>query len=1107
MTDLKFKKVRNNLSSLKSLSAVTLLCASFGATTVLQAADDKSASSKAWGSEKVAPNKVNVDLRGLSSSPTWQPGDSIKDMPRRRFDANYVLPSAPRNPVAKGNDRLMAAQNSFSVRSNENTRAIEQQFDGSGYTGVNPPDTSGDVGLNYYIQSINGSSGSIFTIYDKETGNLVSGPTNMETLGSGNCATGAGDPIILFDEMANRWLLSEFSSFGNNLCVYISQTSDPITGGWFAYSFTAPSFPDYPKYGVGQDAYYVGTNENTSAVYALDRDAMLAGNAATMIRIETPDLAGFGFQMIPPVDHDGVNDMPAGTPGYFVRHRDDEVHNSASNNPNEDYIELWEFVADFANTNNSTFTKVADFPIAEFDSDLCGLTSFSCFPQAGSSSTLDPLREVVMFRAQYRNFNTHETIVGNFVTDVDGTDHGGIRWFELRKTGAGAWALEQEGTYSPDGKNRWMGSIAMDKDGNMALAYSWASSTDFPGIRYTGRLASDANGVMTEAEAILVAGTDGNSSNRWGDYSHLSLDPVDECTFWYTNQYGKENGQWGTHISSFKFDSCGGGTGGNQNPVASFTSSCTLLDCTFDGAGSSDSDGSVASYSWDFGDGSTATGSNPAYTYAADGTYSVALTVTDDQGATNTNTQSVTVSTGNQAPVSGFTFVATELSVAFTDTSTDSDGTVDVWSWDFGDGSTSSAQNPTNNYASAGTYTVSLTVTDDAGTTNTSNQTVTVSLDNIPPISNFTYTLNELEVTFADSSSDSDGTVSSWSWDFGDGASSASQNPVHVYSLSGTYTVALTVTDDQGTTNTSSQAVTVESAGGGTTGGFTDANVSPGSRENLEFTIDVPAGATALDIDTSGGTGDVTLVVNFGSTPSRNDNDCIEQGAGNAHSCSFTDPSEGTWFIIVRGVSASSGVQLDAYWTAGEVGNVAPTSDFSVTTIDLEATFTDSSTDSDGTVASYSWDFGDGNISTAQNPINTYTAAGTYTVSLTVTDDEGATGTSSQSVTVTDAGTVTSGGFTETVSPNGGQILSYTLDVPAGATSLEVDIAGGTGNADLAINFGSSPTRNDNDCLETGAGNTHNCTITNPSEGTWFIIVRGASASTDVQLDAYWYQN
>ena len=201
-------------------------------SSVGMAAQAAEQSAKPWMSEKVTPNKVNIDLRGIKNSPQWNPGEAVKDMPRRRFDPSYVTPSAPRNPVSIKTDRLMTSQKAMSLTANKNSRAIELQFEGSGYTGVNPPDTTGDVGLDYYIQSINGSSGSIFTIYDKATGSLVSGPTNMETLGSGNCATGAGDPIVLFDEMANRWMLSEFSSFGNNLCVYISQTSDPISGGW-----------------------------------------------------------------------------------------------------------------------------------------------------------------------------------------------------------------------------------------------------------------------------------------------------------------------------------------------------------------------------------------------------------------------------------------------------------------------------------------------------------------------------------------------------------------------------------------------------------------------------------------------------------------------------------------------------------------------------------------------------------------------------------------------------------------------------------------------------------------------------------------------------------
>ena len=473
------------------------------------------------------------------------------------------------------------------------------------------------------------------------------------------------------------------------------------------------------------------------------------------------------------------------------------------------------------------------------------------------------------------------------------------------------------------------------------------------------------------------------------------------------------------------------------------------------------------------------------------------------------------------------------------------------------------------------------------GVTTAAKITIT---DNGLPISSFTANCVELSCDFdAAGSSDSDGTIETYSWDFGDSITATSQTPSHTYAAAGDYLVTLTVTDNEGAVGISSQTVTVTESGDVTSGGFTETALSPARGENLSFTIDVPSNASLLEVNTSGGTGDVDLVINFASAPTRTDNDCIQQGAGNTHSCSIENPEAGLWYIVVRGAQTSSGVQLDAYWTAEGTTNVAPTADFSFIVDQLEVAFTDLSADSDGSVTTYSWDFGDGNTSTQSNPTHNYLSEGTYTVVLTVTDNDGASSSTSQTVTTTSQGeaptaqfgstnnelevsftnsstdsdgdivsylwdfgdggestetnpvhlysttgsylvtltatdaqgqtgttseTVTvsettggnTGGFTETgLSPARGENLSYTIEVPNDANSLVIDTFGGSGNVDLVINFGSSPTRTNNDCIQQGAGNTHNCTITAPEAGTWFIIVRGAAASDNVQLDAYWF--
>lgn len=470
-----------------------------------------------------------------------------------RLNLNVDVFESENRGLPGGVDTLLARQQSAPQATDPAFLTPILNFDAQGYTFVNPPDTVGDVGLNHYIHMINDGDGALFKIYDKN-GNVLAGPAFLDDLGSGQCSNGYGDPIVLYDPLADRWLMSEFAANGNHLCVYISQTADP-TGAYYAYDFSTPNFPDYPKYAVWPDAYYVSSNENSPAVYALDRNRMLNGQSATFQRFTGPDLNGFGFQAYTPSDLDGATPPQAGAPNYFMRHRDDEVHN-ASPDPSQDFLEVWEFHVDWDNSANSTFTGPLNIPVSEFDSDLCGLTSFYCFPQQGSSTTLDPLREVIMWRLQYRNFGDYEVLVGNLVTDVDGTDHGGIRWFELRKSGSGDWSLYQEGTYAPDPASRWMGSSAMDGDGNIAVGYSVSSSSMYPSIRYAGRLLSDPLGTLPQEEGDIMSGTSSNGSNRWGDYSAMSLDPADDCTFWFTNMYS-ESGHWDTRVATFKFASCG----------------------------------------------------------------------------------------------------------------------------------------------------------------------------------------------------------------------------------------------------------------------------------------------------------------------------------------------------------------------------------------------------------------------------------------------------------------------------------------------------------------------------------------------------------------------
>jgi hypothetical protein len=515
------------------------------------AQDETSSSSKpkvikgAEVSEPVTPKVFDGDLRDLPRAKAWAPGDPVREVPI--LDDTLTEDLGPRYEDLGGEAESQTTDSLDQGAMSPFLMPLPVlNFGGIPYTGYRPPDTQGDVGPNHYIQVVNAA----FAIWDKSGPQLVP-PTNINTLwSSGPCFdNNDGDPIVLYDHLADRWLLSQFVAFTNQ-CIAISQGPNPVTDGWHLYDFpTGGVTNDYPKFGVWPDGYYMGTNRGYPAsggdAWVFERDQMLVGAPATFQR--------FGPQMMfmLPSELDGATPPPAGAPNVFARLIDGAEWGGS------DRLELYEFHVDWNDPLLSTFTALPDLITSPFDRELCSGYDLlgDCIPQPGTTNTLESLTAWLMWRLQYRNFGTHETLVVNHTVDL-GSDHAGIRWYELRKTG-GSWSIYQQGTYGPDSDHRWMGSLAMDGVGNMALGYSVSSSSVYPSIRYVGRLATDTLGIMPQGEAEIIAGTGVQSpSNRWGDYSSMNVDPVDDCTFWYTNEYMLANGQWATQIATFVFAEC-----------------------------------------------------------------------------------------------------------------------------------------------------------------------------------------------------------------------------------------------------------------------------------------------------------------------------------------------------------------------------------------------------------------------------------------------------------------------------------------------------------------------------------------------------------------------
>ena len=540
------------MSSRFNVVGVFLMVAATAGVSVAQ--DGAEAVYRGWS--KAVKFDVSPPLRSIAPvAPTAPPANLVDPEP------GDIFPAGPNeiDPVLQSeapDGTIPSPIVSFDAQSN--------------LAGVSPPDSVGEVGLDHYVAMSN----LHFAVYDK-TGTLLYGPAATNTLWAGfggDCQTdNDGDPVVLYDQLADRWILTQFTASGPTYfnCVAISTSPDP-TDTYYRYAFsTGSNFPDYPKYGVWPDAYYISTREFAGSfvgvgAYAVNRQEMIAGNPnPTVISFLAPPTAtGQGQNVgdgLLPSDLDGWTLPPDGSPNYFVGTMDN------NRGATQDAITMWRFHADFDTPANSTFTLDHTIPTAAFDSSFpCSPGSRDCIPQPGTSTKIDILsyRRRPMHRLAYRNFGTHESLVTSQSVEAS-TGIAGVRWYEIRNPNGAPPVIHQQGTFGPgdtDGIHRWMGSVAMDNGGNMALGYSASDGTStYPSSWYTGRLVTDPLGTMPQGEGSFIDGTGSQlSSQRWGDYTAMTVDPVDDCTFWYVNQYLPSSSPvgWRLRVGAFTFDEC-----------------------------------------------------------------------------------------------------------------------------------------------------------------------------------------------------------------------------------------------------------------------------------------------------------------------------------------------------------------------------------------------------------------------------------------------------------------------------------------------------------------------------------------------------------------------
>jgi PKD repeat protein len=856
-------------------------------------------------------------------------------------------------------------------------KALNLNFAGQN-SGSYPPDCNGTVGPNHYFQVVN----TTYAIYNK-SGSLVAGPSALNSIfdsGLPGAGCNDGDPIVLWDEHANRWFYSEFSLCGSNdyMLIAVSTSSDP-TGTWYSWSFDVDDTPDYMKFGIWQDGYYMATNTgNGDDVYVFERDAMIAGDPnPTMIGFDNPNRPSTfdGFHCIMPLDNDGPW-APSGTPGQFITIADD-----GQSNPS-DALWIYELDVNWTSPSSSSFTRTQTLNVNSFSGNFTN--NWNNIPQPGTSQKLDAISTVLMYRAQYRNFGGTQKIVCVH-SIAESSSESALRWYELENNGSG-WSISQQGTYNPDNVSRWNASIAMNELGQIAMGYSVSDgSSTYPGIRYCGQTNGAPDGVMDIAETTIWDGSYSQSSyNRWGDYANISVDPSDGETFWFTSEY-KSASSHGTRIASFTL-----GASSNQAPVAEANgpySGEAGVAVSFSSSGSYDNDGTIVSYYWNFGDGNSSTSANPTHTYSSAGNYTVSLTVTDDGGKTGSDNADVTISAG----------AASYASLPY---STGFESGFDLnWSTQ-GNTSYSRIQITSANTPHSGSYHLTMDVTTN-GNYNTNEAWMGLNLSG----------QTQVDLSF-------------WWKDFSD--ETHSTDGVYFSDNGGASFVKVQDLNGQSYTNNTWTQFNLDVDQLAASNGLSLSStfvVKFQQYDNYAITTD---GMAFDDISVTGSSGNVAPVaeangpysgtedqaISFSSSGSSDSDGTItsyywefgDGGTSTSANPSHTYTSPGNYTAVLTVTDDGGLTDSDNASVTVNAANVAPVAEANGPyngTAGQSVSFSSSgSSDSDGTITSYYWEFGDGATSTNANPSHTYASAGNFTATLTVTDDGGLTDSDNASVTI-----------------------------------------------------------------------------------------------------------